>query len=169
MLLHYFFSIQLLHYFYNFQLPQCKWLGTLRERWCLSYTVTSYLKHPTKHKWQCFLEHSLVVKGHPIFYQIVDNAILDEVVKDKCNVSQILSSAEQQPQVTIQVPQDFLTLPTCSKMGCSCAYYWAWKNSNGHTLDIFWPFLDFVQAKVTLVGQTVQTSRCHQPHCVNNH
>ena len=44
-------------------------------------------------KWQCLLKHSLVVEGHPIFHQVIGNAILDEVMKDKYNISQILSSA----------------------------------------------------------------------------
>lgn len=59
-------------------------------------------------KWQCFLKQSLGMKGHLILYQSIGNAILDEVVKEKCHVSHIPKNSHTH---------------THSKIGCSCAYY----------------------------------------------
>lgn len=87
-------------------------------------------------KWQCFLKQSLGVESHPILYQSIGNAILDQVVTEKCHVSDTLSSTEQ-PSITEQelnalryaagyIPralskkQRSQHIP--SKMGCSCVY-----------------------------------------------
>ena len=52
-------------------------------------------------KWQCFLKQSLGVESHPILYQSIGNAILDQVVTEKSHVSDTLSSTEQ-PSITEQ-------------------------------------------------------------------
>ena len=46
-------------------------------------------------------EAELGVESHPILYQSIGNAILDQVVTEKCHVSDTLSSTEQ-PSITEQ-------------------------------------------------------------------